>query len=306
VGSVGKAVMGSKEVTLPVVRAFFDETGASSSKTVTYIVCCPVTKECACIDPVWDFDSASGSFTTESAKAVVSYISAGGLNLTHILETHAHADHITGAQVLKGHTGAKVGAGAGIAGVQKTFKDKFNLETLKPDGSQFDILFKDGDKFKVGKLEITVLAAPGHTPDSVAYYVSNDSIFVGDTMFMPDTGTARCDFPGGSAADLYKTCRRILSLPDSTRMFCCHDYGKGGRKFSWETTVKEQRESNIHVRDGISEEEFVKMRTERDATLSVPRLLLPSVQVNINAGHVFKDSNNSPMLKIPVTTSMAL
>jgi glyoxylase-like metal-dependent hydrolase (beta-lactamase superfamily II) len=281
----------------PVVRAFFDE----PTNTVSYLVADPSTKRAAVVDPVLDFDHRTGKASTRSADAILQAAEAAGLTIDWILETHAHADHLSGAPYIKLKTGAKVGIGEHIREVQKIFRPVFNATDLKGDGSEFDHLFKNGEHFKIGELAGEVIHTPGHTPACVSYRIE-DAVFVGDTLFMPDYGTARADFPGGSARDLYRSIHRILTLPPETRIFICHDYMAPGRnQYAWETTVAEERERNVHVRDGISEDEFVAMREARDATLAAPLLLLPSIQVNIRGGNLPPEEiNGVRYLKIPV------
>jgi glyoxylase-like metal-dependent hydrolase (beta-lactamase superfamily II) len=269
--------------------------------TVTYVVHSGPGSACAIVDPVLDYDPKSGRTRTASADRVIAYVREQGLRTEWILETHAHADHLTAAPYLKAQLGGRTGIGEKITTVQKVFKGIFNLEPgFRQDGSQFDHLFTEGETFRVGELEGSVMHVPGHTPADVAYRFG-DAVFVGDTLFMPDVGTARCDFPGGDAHALYASVRRLLALPDDTRLFMCHDYPPGDRAPVFETTVAAQREANIHVHDGVSEEEFVRMRRERDATLEMPVLILPAVQVNIRAGELPpKEGNGVTYLKIPV------
>jgi glyoxylase-like metal-dependent hydrolase (beta-lactamase superfamily II) len=256
------------------VDSFFDK----ATSTVSHVVVEPNGRRCAIVDPVLDFEAASGRTRTDSADAIVRHCRDRGLTVEWILETHAHADHLSGARHLKRHLGGRIGIGARITEVQRIFKDVFNLErTFNTDGSQFDHLFADGETFAIGRQEARVLYTPGHTP-ACCTYVVGDAAFVGDTLFMPDGGTARADFPGGDAAILYRSIRRILDLPPETRLFVCHDYQPGGREPRWETTVAEQRERNIHLADK-GEDEFVALRTARDRTLNTPTLLIPSIQV---------------------------
>ena len=271
------------------------------SSTWSYVVADTVARRAAIIDPALDYDAASGRTGTASAQKLVDAVRSRGWTLDWILETHAHADHLSAAQFVKRELGGKVAIGEGIRKVQATFKALYNLDAgFKTDGSQFDHLFKDGEHFAIGGLEGRVMAVPGHTSDSVAYLIG-DAVFTGDTLFMPDSGSARCDFPGGDAGMLYDSILRILALPEATRLFMCHDYGPGGRERKYETTVGEERRSNGHVKEGISRDEYVKMRHERDATLPVPALLLPAIQVNIRAGHLPEpESNGTVYLKIPV------
>jgi glyoxylase-like metal-dependent hydrolase (beta-lactamase superfamily II) len=281
----------------PRVTAFFDK----ATFTVTYVVAEPDGPACAIVDAVLDFDPKSGRTSTASADLVADFVLREGLRLDWILETHAHADHLTAAPHLQERLGGLVAIGEGIVRVQDTFARLFNFEAgFRSDGSQFDRLWRDGERFAIGGLEAQVLATPGHTPDSVSYLVG-DAAFVGDTLFMPDYGTARCDFPGGDPRMLYRSIRRILALPPETRLFMCHDYGPNGRPYAWETTVAEERAKNVHVREGMAEEEFVKLRTDRDRTLPTPALLLPAVQVNIRAGRFPPpESNGVSYLKLPL------
>lgn len=283
--------------TQAIVHGIFDK----ATWTVTYIVHSGVGSACAIIDSVLDYDPKSGRTSTTSADKVVAYVQANQLEVAWILETHAHADHVSAAPYLKKHLGGKTAIGTRITQVQKVFKGIFNLETsFKEDGSQFDQLLDSDEEFKVGELIGKVLFVPGHTPACVAYQFG-DAVFVGDTLFMPDVGTARCDFPGGDAKALYASTRKILSLPPETRLFMCHDYPPNDRAVAFETTVAEQRAKNIHVHDGITEAQFVEMRTKRDATLDMPVLILPAVQINIRAGELPpKESNGVSYLKIPL------
>lgn len=286
----------------PVIRGFFDE----GTNTVTYILGDPQTRQAAIIDPVLDFDHRTGDAATRSADVVLNEAAAGGWRIVRILETHVHADHLSGAPYLKAKTGAPVGIGARVREVQRIFRPVFNLTDLSGDGSEFDELYEDGAVIAIGALRLRVMATPGHTPACVTYIVDvgnkPHAAFVGDTLFMPDFGTARADFPGGDAAELYRSIRGILALPPETRLFMCHDYKAPGRDcFAWETTVAEERAGNVHVRDGVSEEEFVAMRRARDAKLAAPLLLLPSIQVNVRAGRLpAAESNGVRYLKIPV------
>ena len=272
-----------------------------ASSTWSYVVADEGARRAAVIDPALDYDAASGRTGTAAAQQIVDAVRGRGWTLDWILETHAHADHLSAAQFIKRELGGSVCIGEGIRGVQQTFKALFNLGAeFKTDGSQFDRLFRDGESFRIGGLEARVLAVPGHTRDGVAYHIS-DAVFTGDTLFMPDSGTARCDFPGGDAGMLYDSVRTLLALPDTTRLLMCHDYGQGGREHRHATTVKDERLANIHVRDGVSRDEYVKMRHERDATLPVPALLLPAIQVNIRAGRLPEpDGNGTVYLRIPV------
>jgi len=282
----------------PEIASFFDP----ATYTVTYVVHDPATMEAAIIDSVLDFDPNSGRTATASADTVIDYVTSHSLKVTWLLETHAHADHFSAAPYLQEKLGGKIAIGAEITTVQNVFGKLFNAGTdFERDGSQFDALFKDGDTFTIGTLPVTVMHVPGHTPADIAYVVG-EAVFVGDTMFMPDYGTARADFPGGDARQLFRSLRRILSLPPATRLFMCHDYlPKGRTTYVWETTVAAEREGNIHAHDGVTEDEFVAMREARDATLDMPRLILPSVQVNMRAGHLPPpDENGVTYLKIPV------
>lgn len=281
------------------INAFFDE----QTNTVSYLVRCRDSNCCAVIDPVLDFDAKSGRTSTTSADQIISHIETHGLHLTWILETHAHADHLSGAPYLQQVLGGQIAIGAHVGDVQAVFKKVFHLESSFPvDGSQFDHLFNDGDVFEIGNIEARVMHTPGHTPACVTY-VMGDAAFVGDTLFMPDYGTARCDFPGGDARVLYQSIKRLLTeLPLETRLFTCHDYKAEGRDvFAWETTVAEQRARNKHVNDQVSEEAFVTMREARDAQLDMPALILPSIQVNIRAGHFPEpEENGISYLKLPL------
>ena len=282
----------------PQIASFFD----AATFTVTYVVHDPATGEAAIIDSVLDFDPNSGRTATTSADAVVAHVTSKNLKVIWLLETHAHADHFSAAPYLQERLGGKIAIGADITTVQGVFGKLFNAGTdFARDGSQFGALFRDGDTFAIGTLPVTVLHVPGHTPACIAYVVG-DAVFVGDTMFMPDYGTARADFPGGDARTLFRSLRRILSLPPETRLFMCHDYLPEGRSdYVWETTVAAERAGNVHAHDGITEDEFVAMREARDATLDMPRLILPSVQVNMRAGHLPPpDDNGTVYLKIPV------
>ncbi len=279
------------------IRPFFDE----ATNTATYLVWDAATGAAAIIDPVLDYDHASGEVETRSVEQVLAVAGELGLNVVWALETHAHADHLSGAPYVKARTGAKVGIGEHIREVQKIFRQIFNATDLKTDGSDFDHLFADGERFHIGGLEVKVLHTPGHTPADVSYRIGN-AVFVGDTLFMPDYGTARTDFPGGDAGQLYRSIRRLLNLPPETRLFMCHDYKAPGREaYAWETTVQEQREKNVHVREGVTEDAFVAMRTARDETLSAPALLMPSIQVNIRAGRFPPaETNGVRYMMVPV------
>ena len=282
----------------PSIAGFFDE----ATNTVSYVVHDPTTDEAAIIDSVLDFEVASGRTSNGSADRIIEYVTYNNLKVTWLIETHAHADHISAAPYLQERLGGKLAIGRGIIRVQEVFGKLFNAGTdFERDGSQFDKLFEDGETFKVGELEGIALHVPGHTPADMAFIIG-DAAFVGDTIFMPDFGTARADFPGGDAHQLYRSMRRLLSLPDETRLFLCHDYKAPGRdEYAWETTVKQQREENVHVKDGVSEEDFVEMRTTRDKTLAMPKLIMPSVQVNIRGGRLpDPEDNGVSYIKIPV------
>ncbi len=280
------------------IQSFFDK----ATFTVTYVVVDQATNACAIIDPVLDFDAASGRTSFTSADAVIAYVRGQGLRVEWILETHAHADHLSAGAHIKSVLGGKLAIGAHIVDVQKIFSKVFNLKSeFAPDGTQFDTLLTDGETFSIGGLSGRVMHTPGHTPACLTYVIE-DAAFVGDTLFMPDYGSARADFPGGDARTLYRSMRKILALPEKTRIFTCHDYKAPGRAdFAWESTVGEQRRGNIHVRDGISEDDFVAMRTARDKTLGMPHLILPSIQVNIRAGALPPPEDNGlSYLKLPV------
>lgn len=281
----------------PEVRTFFDET----TFTACHLVWDPAAKAAAVIDSVKDYDPKSGRSTLASAEELVAFVEREGLTVEWILETHVHADHLTAAPFLKQRLGGKTGIGNAVGKVQAVFKEIFNVEPgFATDGRQFDRLFADGDSFQIGGLTAKVIHTPGHTPACVTYVIG-DAAFVGDTLFAPDYGTARCDFPGGDARQLYHSIKKILALPPETRMFLCHDYAPGGREFLWQTSVAEQRAKNIHIHDGVEAEAFVKMREERDAGLQMPVLLLPSVQVNMRAGDLPPPEDNGvSYLKIPL------
>ncbi len=282
----------------PDVTAFFDE----PTNTVSYVVTDPETKKAAIIDSVLDYDPKSGRTSRAGADAIIAHVRAHGLTVEWLLETHVHADHLSAAPYLKQQVGGTLAIGSNIRTVQDVFGKVFNAGTeFQRDGSQFDRLFEDGETFRLGNIEAKAIHTPGHTPACMTYVIG-DAGFVGDTLFMPDYGTARCDFPGGSASTLYRSIQKIYALPDETRLFLCHDYkAKGRDHYAWETTVGEQKRANIHVHEGVSEAEFVKMRTERDATLAMPTLILPSVQVNMRAGHFPPAENNGTVyLKIPL------
>ena len=281
----------------PMVKAFFEP----ETSTVSYVVGNPNSKACAIIDSVMDIDYAAGRIGFRSADEIIGYVTAGGLEVEWLIETHAHADHLSAAPYIQSKLGGRLGIGEMITIVQEVFGKIFNEGTeFQRDGSQFDKLFKDGEGYKIGTMSAYVMHTPGHTP-ACTTHVMGDAAFVGDTLFMPDGGTARADFPGGDARTLYRSIQRVLSLPPETRLFMCHDYAPGGRDIKWETTVREERANNIHVRDGISEDEFVAMRTARDMTLGAPRLIIPSIQVNIRAGHLpDPDASGKRHLKVPL------
>jgi glyoxylase-like metal-dependent hydrolase (beta-lactamase superfamily II) len=281
----------------PQIRAFFDQ----ATNTISYLVSDPATRRAAVIDPVLDFDQRDGTVDVRSVEAILAAANEGKLSIEWVLETHAHADHLSGAPYIKSKTGARIGIGEHIKDVQRIFRPVFNAEDLRTDGSDFDWLFADGETFSIGELVVEVLHTPGHTPADISYKIG-DAVFVGDTLFMPDYGTARADFPGGDAHQLYQSIQRLLKLPDETRLFMCHDYKAPGRnEYAWETTVRDEREHNVHLRGGVTEDAFVAMRQSRDATLSAPTLLLPSIQVNIRAGRFPKaESNGVHYLQLPV------
>jgi len=280
----------------PAVRSFFDE----ATFTASHVVHDPATRAAAVIDSVMDYDPASGRTSFDNADQIVGYVEAEGLKVEWLLETHAHADHLSAAPYLQQKLGGKIAIGEGVRAVQQQFARVFDSDD-PCDGSQFDRLFADGDRFSIGSLPAAALHVPGHTPADMAYAIG-DAAFVGDTMFMPDYGTARCDFPGGDARQLYRSIQRLMALPDETRVFLCHDYQAPNRpQYVWETTVGAERTGNIHVRDGTGEDEFVAMRTKRDSTLSMPKLILPAVQVNMRAGRLPEpEANGTSYLKIPL------
>lgn len=279
------------------IQAFFDP----ATSTVTYVVHAGAGSACAVIDSVLDYDPKSGRTSTANADRVVAFIRAERLKTEWLLETHAHADHLSAAPYLQEKLGGRIAIGAAIRTVQHAFSGIYNFKPQgAQDGSQFDHLFEADEEFAIGELTARALHVPGHTPADIAYQVG-DAVFIGDTMFMPDVGTARCDFPGGSAATLYQSVRRLLDLPPATRLFMCHDYPPAQREARWETTVEAQRAANIHIREGVTEDEFVAMRTQRDATLQMPVLILPAIQVNISAGHLPEPEDNGVRyLKIPI------
>jgi glyoxylase-like metal-dependent hydrolase (beta-lactamase superfamily II) len=280
----------------PDVSAFFD----AQSNTISYVIKDPDSTSCAIIDAVMQFDYAAGRLSYESADEIIDFITSNGLHLEWIIETHVHADHLSGAPYIQGQLGGKIGIGEYIQEVQDTFGKVFNEGTeFQRDGSQFDKLFKDGDIYKIGGLECFAIHTPGHTPACMVH-VMGDAAFAGDTLFMPDGGSARADFPGSDAGELYDSITKVLSLPDDVRLFVCHDYGPNGRSIAWETTVGAQKKANIHIGDGATRSDFVKMRETRDAQLSMPKLIIPSLQVNIRAGEVPRDEAGNMTLKIPV------
>lgn len=281
----------------PDIRAFFD----NDTFTVSYLVSDPATGKAAIIDPVLNFEARSGRTTTTGADVILAEAAVRNLTIEWVLETHAHADHLSAADHLRGKTGAKIAIGENITRVQKFFGNLFHATDLRPDGTSFDRLLKDGERFLIGELEVEVLYTPGHTPACISYRIG-DNVFVGDTLFMPDYGTARADFPGGDAAALYRSIQRILALPDETVLWMCHDYKAQGRDtFQWKTTVGEQRAKNIHVHDGVSAAEFMAMRNRRDSTLALPVLILPSIQVNIRAGAMPPpEEDGHSYLKLPI------
>lgn len=284
----------------PVVRSFFDE----ATFTASHVVHDPTARTAVVIDPVLDFDPASARTGQQSADRIIAHVRAEGLKVEWLLETHAHADHLSAAPYLQQHLGGKIAVGRAITTVQQTFGTLFNEGSdFRRDGSQFDHLFDDGDCFTIGELKAMVLHVPGHTPADLAYVIG-DAVFPGDTIFMPDFGTARADFPGGDARELFRSIRRLLSLPRAARLFLCHDYKAPNRAvFAWETTIGAQRDGNVHVHEGVDEDDFVAMRNARDATLEMPRLILPAIQVNMRAGHLpAPESNGTRYLKIPLDT----
>ena len=280
----------------PDVSAHFDE----ATNTITYIVKDPDSNHCAIIDSVMDIDYAAGRITYDAADKLITEIEARGLTLDWIIETHVHADHLSAAPYLQQKLGGKIGVGEKIMVVQETFGKVFNEGTeFQRDGSQFDALFKDGDTYTIGGMQAFAMYTPGHTPACMVHVIG-DAAFAGDTLFMPDGGSARADFPGGDAGELYDSIMKVLSLPDEMRLFMCHDYGPNGRAIRWETTVTEQKANNIHVGGGKTREDFIKFRTERDATLAVPKLIIPSLQVNMRAGVIPTDKDGNRVLKVPV------
>lgn len=282
--------------TVPDVRAFFDD----ATNTISYVVRDPNGNGCAIVDSVMDIDYAAGRITSDHADLLVAFIEENELDLQWIIETHVHADHLSAAPYLQDRLGGKIGIGSHIKTVQETFGKIFNEGTeFQRDGSQFDALFEDGDTYQIGSMTAIVISTPGHTPACMAHIVG-DATFVGDTLFMPDGGSARADFPGGDAGTLYDSIQKVLSLPDKMRLFMCHDYGPNGREIQWETTVHDEKKYNIHVGEGRSKEEFTKFRCERDAQLNMPKLILPSLQINMRAGEVPTDADGNTVLKVPI------
>ena len=280
----------------PIITAFFDV----STNTISYAVCDPITKSCAVIDSVMDIDYASGRITHDNADRIVDYITKNELTLDWIIETHVHADHLSAAPYLQEKLGGKIGISARITEVQEVFGKIFNEGTdFQRDGTQFDTLFQDGDHYKIGDIDAFVMATPGHTPACMVHVIGN-AAFVGDTMFMPDAGSARADFPGGDAGELYDSIQKILTLPDEMRLYMCHDYEPNDRGIAWETTIAEQRAQNIHIAGGVTRQDFIKLRNERDASLVMPKLIIPSLQVNMRAGEVPEDADGRPVLKVPL------
>lgn len=282
------------------IQAYFDE----ATNSVSYLVSDPASGTAVIIDPVLGFDPVSGRVDGEAAELMLTSAKDAGLTVEWILETHAHADHLSAADYLKRRTGAKVAVGEGIRRVQDEFGPRLDVQDIAPDGGDFDRLLKDGDRLPLGQLEIEVIATPGHTPACVSYKIG-DAVFVGDTMFMPDYGTARCDFPGGDARQLYRSMHKVLALPRETRLFMCHDYKAPGRdQFAWETTVGEQLDRNVHIGGGVGEDDYVAMRTMRDATLKVPKLLYPAIQVNIRGGRLPPaEANGTRYIKLPLSVA---
>jgi glyoxylase-like metal-dependent hydrolase (beta-lactamase superfamily II) len=280
----------------PEVHGFFDD----ATNTISYVVKDPASNSCAVIDSVMDIDYAAGRIAYKHADEIIRFITGKGLKLEWIIETHVHADHLSAAPYIQQKLGGKIGIGENIRIVQDTFGKVFNEGTeFQRDGSQFDKLFTDGDSYNIGTMTAHVMHTPGHTPACMTHVIG-DAAFVGDTLFMPDGGSARADFPGGDARQLYHSIKRVLLLPDETRLFMCHDYGPNGRDIKWETTVREEKEHNIHVGNGQSEDDFVAMREARDKTLSMPKLIIPSLQVNMRAGKVPTDKDGNPVLKVPI------
>ena len=282
----------------PEVEPFFDP----ATNTISYVVKDPNSNSCAIVDSVMDIDYAAGKISYENADAIISYVMEKRLKVEWLIETHVHADHLSAAPYIQEKLGGKIGIGENIITVQETFGKVFNEGTeFQRDGSQFDALFKDGDVYEIGGLRAFAIYTPGHTPACMTHVVGN-AAFVGDTLFMPDGGSARADFPGGDAGTLYDSIQKVLALPDEMRLFMCHDYGPNGRNIEWETTVGDEKKHNIHVGEGKTREEFIKFRTERDAQLDMPKLIIPSLQVNMRAGDIPTDKDGRPMLKVPLNT----
>lgn len=282
--------------TAPEVTAFFDD----ATNTISYVVKDPASSACAIIDSVMDIDYAAGHITYDHADSIIAFIKNHHLSLEWLIETHVHADHLSAAPYIQQQLGGKIGIGEKITLVQETFGKVFNEGTeFQRDGSQFDALFSDGDTYQIGKMKVHVIATPGHTPACMVHVIGN-AAFTGDTLFMPDGGSARADFPGGDAGELYDSIQKILALPDDMRLFMCHDYGPNGRDIQWETTVADEKAHNIHVGGGKSREDFVTFRTERDAQLDMPKLIIPSLQVNMRAGEIPKNAEGQPSLKVPL------
>jgi len=282
----------------PEVEPFFDP----ATNTISYVVKDPNSNSCAIVDSVMDIDYAAGKISYENADAIISYVKEKGLKVEWLIETHVHADHLSAAPYIQEKLGGKIGIGENIITVQETFGKVFNEGTeFQRDGSQFDALFKDGDVYEIGGLRAFAIYTPGHTPACMTHVVGN-AAFVGDTLFMPDGGSARADFPGGDAGTLYDSIQKVLALPDEVRLFMCHDYGPNGRNIEWETTVGDEKKHNIHVGEGKTREEFIKFRTERDAQLDMPKLIIPSLQVNMRAGNIPTNKDGRPMLKVPLNT----
>lgn len=288
----------SSDGSKPEVTGFFDE----PTNTISYVITDPATKKCAVLDSLLDYDAASGRTSTKSAEEIVAFVKDNGLEVEWIIDTHVHADHLTAAPFIKQQLGGTTGIGEHIATVQRVFGEIFNEgQSFHTDGSQFDHLFKDGERYKIGSIEAYAIHTPGHTPACMSHVIG-DAVFVGDTLFMPDFGTARCDFPGGDSGTLYDSIQKLFALPDETRVFLCHDYKTDERKdFIWETTIGAQKSDNIHVKTGISRDEFIKMRDARDATLAMPHLILPSVQINMRAGAMPPPEDNGvSYMKVPI------
>ncbi len=284
--------------TQPEVTGFFDE----ATNTISYVVKDPHSDACAVIDTVMDIDYSAGRITHDNADKMIAFIENNSLSLEWLIETHVHADHLSAAPYIQNKLGGRIGIGEKITLIQETFGKVFNEGTeFQRDGSQFDALFADGDVYKIGSMSAFAIATPGHTPACMVHVIGN-AAFAGDTLFMPDGGSARADFPGGDAGELYDSIQKVLSLPEEMRLFICHDYGPNGREIRWETTIGEEKKQNIHVGNGQSREEFVKFRTERDAQLAMPKLIIPSLQVNMRAGEVPTDSEGNPALKVPLNS----